>query len=107
MDVEENGCITDDGQMLQEGEVIKPGPCRICKCEDKSIMCEEKMCEPLVCHDDQVYAITDEECCPMCMGEILILFVLSCSRLIQTTALDVYNYITCLLVVLLSFPRQN
>ena len=76
VDVEENGCITDDGQMLQEGEVINPGPCRICKCKEESIMCEEKMCEPLVCHDDQVYAITDEECCPKCMGELLFFIII-------------------------------
>lgn len=68
----ESGCYSEvDGVMLEEGDVVWPGPCRMCRCTEGRIVCEEKTCEPLVCGDDQVYGEMEGKCCPQCIGESL------------------------------------
>lgn len=65
----DSSCYSEDGMTLREGEMIWPGPCRMCRCKDRKIVCEEKTCEPLVCADDEIYGEVEGECCPQCIGK--------------------------------------
>ena len=64
-----SGCITESGMTYDEGEVFMPGDCRTCRCEEGSVQCREKICEPLICDENEGYSVPEGECCPVCVGK--------------------------------------
>ena len=67
--VSENSCVGEDGLFFNEGQLIQLGACRMCECENGHIICEEKTCEPLICGENEMYEVIDDECCPKCIGK--------------------------------------
>ena len=64
-----NICVGEDGSTYEEGEEFMSGHCRMCRCKNGRMVCEEKMCGPLVCDEYEVQGWGEDECCPKCMSK--------------------------------------
>ena len=53
-----------DGQIYNDRDVWKPEPCRICVCDEGTVLCDEVLCDDTAgCPDAEIPL---GECCPIC-----------------------------------------
>ena len=55
------------GVIRRRGLIFELDSCTRCLCsEDGSLMCEERICPPLLCHRP---VAVEGQCCPICQGQ--------------------------------------
>lgn len=63
-----SGCTAENGDHYDEGDEWRPHPCRDCKCVNGEIDCTERVCDVIICSEEEEYHLPEGYCCPICRG---------------------------------------